>query len=135
MRRGDVYLVRKPTSDDPRRQRAFVVVSRQVLIDSDYTTVNCAPVYSKYAGIATQVEVGTAEGLKHDSAIHCDGLVGLRKAVLTDYRGTLGVDTLRDLDHHRWKPSRACRRVHRERSRISRPHGRRRSESLGHLEG
>lgn len=98
MRRGDVYLVRKPTSDDPRRQRAFVVISRQVLVDSDYATVICAPVYSTYAGLATQVEVGTAEGRKHDSAIHCDGLVSLPKSVLTDYRGTLGANTLREMD-------------------------------------
>ena len=98
MRRGDVYLVRKPTSDDPKRQRAFVVVSRQVLVDSDYVTVICAPVYTTYAGLATQVEVGAAEGLKHDSAIHCDGLVSLPKAILTDYRGTLGGNTLREMD-------------------------------------
>ena len=91
-------MVRKPTSDDPKRQRAFVLVSRQVLIDSDYATVICAPVYSKYTGLATQVEVGSAEGLKHDSAIHCDGLVSLPKTVLTDYRGTLDVDTLREVD-------------------------------------
>ncbi len=83
MRRGDVYLVRKPISDDPKRQRAFVVVSRQLLVDSDHATVICAPVYSKYAGLATQVEVGTAEGRKHESAVHCDGLVSLPKTVLT----------------------------------------------------
>ena len=87
MRRGDVYLVKKPSSADPKRQRAFVVVSRQVLIDSDYATVICAPVSTKDSGLSTQVGVGSAEGLKHDSAVHCDGLVGLPKAVLTNYIG------------------------------------------------
>jgi mRNA interferase MazF len=98
MRRGDVYLVRKPTGDDPKRQRAFIVVSRQVLVDSDYATVICAPVYGNYPGLATQVEIGTAEGLKHDSAIHCDGLVSLPKSILTNYRGTLADNTLREMD-------------------------------------
>ena len=87
MRRGDIYLVKKPSSSDPKRQRAFVVVSRQVLIDSNYATVICAPVYTKDSGLSTQVGVGTAEGLKHDSAVHCDGLVSLSKAALTNYIG------------------------------------------------
>jgi mRNA interferase MazF len=87
MRRGDIYLVKKASSTDPKRQRAFVVVSRQVLIDSDYAAVICAPVYTKDSGLSTQVGVGTAEGLKHDSAVHCDGLVSLSKAVLTNYIG------------------------------------------------
>ena len=42
MRRGDICLVRTPSSADPMRQRAFGVVSRQVLIDSDHATVICA---------------------------------------------------------------------------------------------
>ena len=29
------------------------------------------------------------EGLKHDSAVHCDELVSLPKAALTNYLGTL----------------------------------------------
>ena len=87
MRRGDIYLVKKASSTDPKRQRAFVVVSRQVLIDSDYAAVICAPVYTKDSGLSTQVGVGTAEGLKHDSAVHCDGLVSLSKVVLTNYIG------------------------------------------------
>lgn len=87
MRRGDIYLVKKPSSADPKRQRAFVVVSRQVLIDSDYATVICAPVYTRHSGLSTQVGVGPTEGLKHDSAVHCDGLVSLPKSMLTNYIG------------------------------------------------
>lgn len=98
MKRGDVYLVRKPTKADPKRQRAFVVVSRQALIDSSYESVICAPVYTKYLGLQTQVEVGDGEGLKHDSAVHCDGLVSLAKSRLTDYKGALAVKKLEALD-------------------------------------
>lgn len=97
MKRGDIYLVRKPPRDEPRRRRAFVVVSRQIVIDSRYTTVICAPVYSQRSGLATQVEVGEREGLKHPSAIHCDGLVSLRKSVLTDFVGSLSRAKLSEL--------------------------------------
>lgn len=37
---GDIYLVKKPGTADPKRRRAFVVVSRQVLLDSKYATVS-----------------------------------------------------------------------------------------------
>ena len=33
--------------------------------------------------------VGVNEELKHDSAVHCDELVSLPKAALTNYLGTL----------------------------------------------
>jgi mRNA interferase MazF len=67
----------------------FVVVSRQALIDSRFSTVMCVPVYTAYDGLATQVEVGVEEGLAHASSLHCDEIVSLTKAVLTDYVGTL----------------------------------------------
>jgi mRNA interferase MazF len=65
------------------------VVSRQVLIDSKYSTVICAPIYSSYEGLSTQVPVGIEEGLKHHSAVHCDGLISIPKIALTDYIGRL----------------------------------------------
>ena len=89
MKRGELYRVRHPSRQDPKRSRVFVVVSRQVLIDSRFSTVICAPVYTAYDGLATQVQVGVEEGLAHDSSLHCDEVVSLTKAVLTDYVGTL----------------------------------------------
>ena len=88
MRRGDLYRVRKP-GGDPKRQRVFVVASRQALIDSRFSTVICAPIYTRREGLSTQVNVGIECGLKHDSAIHCDELVSLPKQVLSDYVGSL----------------------------------------------
>jgi mRNA interferase MazF len=76
----------------------FVVVSRQALIDSRFSTVACAPVYARRDGLATQVDVGIEEGLKQDSSIHCDALVSLPKAILTDYVGRLGPAGVRSLD-------------------------------------
>lgn len=76
----------------------FVVVSRQALIDSAFSTVICAPVYSRRDGLATQVDVGPDEGLKHESSIHCDALVSLPKALLTDYVASLKQAPLRALE-------------------------------------
>lgn len=89
MKRGELYRVAHPTRRDPKRFRVFVVVSRQVLIDSRFSTAMCAPVYTAYDSLATQVPVGTGEGLKHESSIHCDEVVSLQKSVLTDYIGSL----------------------------------------------
>jgi len=76
----------------------FAVVSRQVLIESKFYTVICAPVYSARHGLSTQVSVGIEEGLKHESALHCDELVSLPKTALTDFVGTLSPAKLRNLD-------------------------------------
>lgn len=67
----------------------FVVVSRQVLVDSKFSTVVCAAVFTHGEGLATQVPVGADEGLKHRSWVMCDNLVSLPKAELTDYVGSL----------------------------------------------
>ncbi len=98
MKRGDLFRVRRPRGGDPRSSRVFVVVSRQALIDSRFSTVVCAPVYTRRDGLATQVDVGTEDGLKHESSIHCDALVSLPKEMLTDYVASLGLARLRALD-------------------------------------
>ncbi|MCX6636882.1 MAG: type II toxin-antitoxin system PemK/MazF family toxin [Acidobacteria bacterium] len=98
MRRGEMYLVRKPGSQDPRRQRVFVVVSRQMLIDSKFSTLVCASVYSRHDGLSTQVRVGVEDGLKKESSIHCDELVSLPKALLTHYVGRLDVSRIDELN-------------------------------------
>jgi mRNA interferase MazF len=97
--RGEFYLVRKPGSTDPRRQRVFVIVSRQTLIDSRFSTLICAPVYSRHDDLSTQVQVGPAEGLKQECSIHCDELVSLPKAMLTNYVGSLGAAKITELDN------------------------------------
>ena len=89
MRRGDLYRVSKPSARDPKRFRVFVVLSREDLIASRFSTVICAPVYSIHHGLSTQVAVGIDEGLKHESAIHRDELVSLPKSALTDFVGSL----------------------------------------------
>ncbi len=98
MRRGGLYRVYKASKPDPKRSRVFVIVSRQILIDSAFTTLICAPIYSAYDGLASQVAVGVTEGLKHDSSVHCDELISIPKSALTDYVGKLGDKKLNTLD-------------------------------------
>jgi mRNA interferase MazF len=96
VRRGELYRVRHP-SGDAKRSRVFVVVSRDALVRSKFSTVVCAPVLSQGEGLATQVEVGPAEGLKHRSWIFCDGLTSIDRSRLTDYVGALSSGALQTL--------------------------------------
>jgi mRNA interferase MazF len=98
VKRGELYRVPNPSARDPKKSRVFVVISRQVLIDSRFSTVVCAPVYSAYDGLSTQVPVGVAEGLKHDSSIHCDELVSLPKSTLTNYVGMVSPQKIHSLN-------------------------------------
>lgn len=103
MKRGELYLVRKPGShntrkENPRKQRVFVIASRPALIASRFSSVICAPVYSEHHGISTQVRVGLEEGLKKDSSIHCDELMNLPKTMLTHYVGSLRPAALREFN-------------------------------------
>jgi mRNA interferase MazF len=97
MRRGEIYRVHHP-GDDPKLYRSFVVVSRQILIDSRFPTVVCAPILTRGHGFSTQVSVSIDEGLKHESWILCDNLVSLRKVQLTRFVGSLAHGKLQELD-------------------------------------
>jgi mRNA interferase MazF len=96
MRRGELYRVFKP-GGDPKQYRTFAIVSRQALIDSRFSSVVCAPVFSNGEGLSTQIEIGPDEGLKHTSWIMCDNLVSIRKSELTNYVGSLPKSKLAEL--------------------------------------
>jgi mRNA interferase MazF len=98
VRRGEFYRVRNPSRRDPKKSRVFIIISRQILIESSFSTVVCAPVYSSYDGLSTQVRIGVDEGLKHECCIHCDELVSLPKSALTDYIGSLPQNKIQKLD-------------------------------------
>ena len=97
MKRGDLYRVYKPQGD-PKRFRTYVIVSRRTLVDSLFSTVVCAPIFSNGQGLLTQVAVGPAEGLKYSSWIICDGLMSVRKSELTNYVGSLSKLKLAELE-------------------------------------
>ncbi len=98
VKRGELYKVAKPTKEDPKNFRVFVVVGRQEVIESSYSTMICAPVYSNYLGIETEVEIGIDEGLKHHSCIRCDELFSIQKTALTNYAGKLSGVKLEELN-------------------------------------
>ena len=98
MKRGELYRVYKPNSRDPKRYRVFVVVSRKEVIDSNFKTVICVPIYTNCTGLETQVDVGIDEGLKHDSCIFCDEIVSFPKSMLTDFIGSLSEEKLQELN-------------------------------------
>jgi mRNA interferase MazF len=97
MKRGEVYRVHKPDGD-PKQHRFFVIVSRQVLIDSKFSTVICAPVFSNGQGLSTQVAIGPDQGLKHESWIMCDNLISVRKTELSQYVSLLSPAKIAELD-------------------------------------
>lgn len=97
MKRGELYLVSSVSKTDIKKQRVYVIVSRQELIDNSYSTLICAPVYTNYEGLSTQVQIGVEEGLKHPSAIRCDELISILKTRLTDYVGILPQEKLLEL--------------------------------------
>lgn len=73
------------------------MVSRQALLESRFSTVVCAPIYTSREGLSTQVAVGAGEGLKHESSIHCDELVSLPKTALTNFVAALPSQKLTEL--------------------------------------
>ena len=98
MRRGELYRVENPSRRDPKKSRVFVVISRQIIIESNFSTVVCAPIYTKYDGLSTQMLVGISEGLKHESSIYCDELVSLPKSMLTNFIGSIPPHRIQELD-------------------------------------
>jgi mRNA interferase MazF len=84
----------------PRSEEAARFRDRQppVLIDSRFSTVICAPVYSHHDGLSIQIKVGADEGLKHESSIHSDELVSLPKTLLTRYLGKMDARKIEELN-------------------------------------
>lgn len=97
MRRGELYRLQNPPNDT-KRFRVFVIVSRQSIVDTRFSTLVCAPIFTEGQGLSTQVRVGIDEGLKHDSWIHCDGLTSIPKSELRSFVGSLPRGKLAELD-------------------------------------
>jgi mRNA interferase MazF len=97
VRRGEIYRVHRP-HDDPKRFRCYVVVSRQILIDSRFPSVICAPIFSRGHGSSTQVYIGLDQGMKHESWGLCDNLVSVLKTDLTRFVGSFSGPKIEELD-------------------------------------
>ncbi|MEW6300487.1 MAG: type II toxin-antitoxin system PemK/MazF family toxin [Thermodesulfobacteriota bacterium] len=89
--RGDIwtYEFRRPD-----KRRPVLVLSRSEAI-AVLHTVLVAPVTSTIRGLPSEVVVGTAEGLKHDSAVNLDHIQTVERARLSRYIGHLGGGKMR----------------------------------------
>ena len=58
----------------------------------------CAPVYSSWRGLETEVAISEAAGVEHPSSIRCDFIVSLRKDRLQHLVGSLAAGKLEELD-------------------------------------
>ncbi|CAN5749664.1 type II toxin-antitoxin system PemK/MazF family toxin [soil metagenome] len=74
-----------------------VIATRESAI-AVLSSLVCALVTSTSHGQLAEVEVGTDEGLEHESAVNCDNLFTLPKAVLSRRRGRLGPARLGQFD-------------------------------------
>jgi mRNA interferase MazF len=78
-------------------RRPAAIVSRDSLIPL-LTAVTVAGITGTVRGLRTEVPVGRAHGLDHDSALNCNHLATLPKARFGRYRGRLGPAELALLD-------------------------------------
>ncbi|MHB8873845.1 MAG: type II toxin-antitoxin system PemK/MazF family toxin [Myxococcaceae bacterium] len=99
MTRGEIYRTRTATAERGDKPGFYVVVSRAFVAENDdISTVICAPVYSEVLGLATEVVLEPAEGVRKRSAIRCDFLALMFKRHLTQFVATLSPARLATLD-------------------------------------
>jgi mRNA-degrading endonuclease toxin of MazEF toxin-antitoxin module len=97
--RGEIYRTHERIPERGDKAGFYVVVSRQFILDhADVSTAICAPIYGEILGLATEVVVGSEEGLPRQSAVRCDFPMLMFKRKLTTLAGRLSGAKLRELD-------------------------------------
>jgi mRNA interferase MazF len=97
--RGDVFRSQQAPAERGSKPGYYVVVSRQFIADNDdVSTVICAPIYGEVLGIATEVVVGSSEGVPRRSAVRCDFPMLMFKHKLSTHVGTLTGEKIGELD-------------------------------------
>lgn len=89
--RGEIWQYR---CKQPDRRRPVLILSRQHVIPLLHT-VMVAPITSTRRGAPSEVSVGTAEGLKHESAVNLDHVQTVDRARLVSFVGTLDATQMR----------------------------------------
>lgn len=99
MKRGEIYRTREKVPERGGKPGFYVVVSRDFIAgNDDVETVVCAPVYSEFLGLRSEVVIGVDDGLPHDCAIRCDFLTLMFKKKLTRFVATLSPDQYGELN-------------------------------------
>lgn len=68
--------------------RPVLILTRE-LVRPHLNRVTVAPITSTILGLSTEVPVGSANGLDHDSVVTCDNIVTVPKAALGRHIGYL----------------------------------------------
>lgn len=93
MSRGEIWQYR---FGQPDKRRPVVVLTRQEVIGLIHT-VMVAPITSTIRGLPSEVAVGVAEGLKHESAVKLDHVQTVEQSKLVGYVGHLDLNKMRDV--------------------------------------
>ena len=100
MKRGEIYRTAEKVPERGNKPGFYVVVSRSFIADNDdISTVICAPVYSEFLGLRSEVVLSVDDGLPRESSIRCDFLALMFKRKLTHFVGTMTSAKLKELDH------------------------------------
>lgn len=91
--RGDIWLY---AFGAPDKRRPVLVLTRQEVIGLLHTVI-VAPITSTIRGAPSEVLVGVAEGLKHDSAVNLDHVQTVEQARLVRWVGRVGPARMREV--------------------------------------
>jgi mRNA interferase MazF len=91
--RGEIWQYR---FKHPDKRRPVLVLSRADVIPLLHT-VMVAPITSAVRGLPSEVRVGPAEGLKHESAVNLDHVQTVEQAALTQFVGTLSAERMKEV--------------------------------------
>lgn len=99
MRRGEIYRTSERLPERGDKRGFYVIVSRDFVAGNDsISTVICAPVYSEFQGLSTEVAVGPEDGLPRRCSVRCDYLTLLFKKKLAGFVATLTPQKMTELD-------------------------------------
>ncbi len=88
--RGEIWLLHLP---HPDKRRPVLVLSRPTLLRFLHT-VTVAAITSTLRGSPTEVELGTAEGLKQSSCVNLCNVFTVPQSDLKTFVGTVGPDKM-----------------------------------------
>ncbi len=80
------------------KTRPVLVLTREI-VRPHLTRVTVAPITTTIRGLSTEVPVGRANGLDHDSVVSCDNIVTVLKSDLGGHIGYLLADQEPDLSY------------------------------------
>ncbi len=94
-RRGEIWQYRFKAPD---KRRPVVILTRQEVLPL-LSTAMVAPITSTIRGLPSEVSVGVAEGLEHESAINLDHVQTVEQRRLHRYVGSLSEAKMRRVCH------------------------------------